>query len=599
MSQVKIVEKAILSVDKKYLQERYKGDVYVPYGLMYGEKITDRCKKRVRQVCGHGYPGGDIAVVIDQSLFHNFGDGYLFTDKGFYATKGNLTAVNSLKKQGIPPLEYVDIVSAEVVKIHGKYEHIRICTSDDEYTGFASIYAPFICEALKKIIHDLWDTPISPTAQQEARQTKKEAAAKKPAEKPDKAAPAPKSPEVPERSAPAEVTIDTLWEEAMAQTAPEVSPKKESPSTEQTPEKETPPAQKPRPIKPLSPVLMYKNQIRMISDGSADDKAAALCERLQKAATGPFTITTFTSTDDVCKMMMDAPAPDHLLIYIYITQFEYRKLKEQLSRISLAKAAKIIVYLDGSFDDDEVMELIECEITELCELTELLENKLFFVRSCAANGEYSIKNLVHTLQMECSEHYRHTLPFRMPVEQVFHVSKDGQSVQIIHGQVLQGSVQPEEKVCLVDADGAPCGTVIQILDASKTAVDIALPGMRVDLLLKDIPREAVTTGRLAAVKADGIELEDRFSGAVYVNRKAEGGGLTSLYEGLRCTVAVGAAERDAVISKIYTKDRMLSPGCFGYIEVQTILPLPLEKGMTFRMQDGEKRIAVGLVKNSL
>lgn len=56
MSKVDIVQKAVLSVDKKYLKECCSGTPYVPYVLARGESLTDRYKKRVCRVCGSGYP---------------------------------------------------------------------------------------------------------------------------------------------------------------------------------------------------------------------------------------------------------------------------------------------------------------------------------------------------------------------------------------------------------------------------------------------------------------------------------------------------------------------------------------------------------------
>ena len=169
MDRVKIVENAVLSVDKAYMQARYKGETYIPTNLFYGDRLAPRYKKKVLWACAGEYPGGEIGMVIDNSLFHSFGDGYLFTDKGFYATKGNLSVSATSRKRGIPTLEYVDIVSVELTKKYEGYHYIRIITNDGgDYTGYAGIYAPYICEVIKKIIADLWP--------------KKEKAAKKPQE---------------------------------------------------------------------------------------------------------------------------------------------------------------------------------------------------------------------------------------------------------------------------------------------------------------------------------------------------------------------------------------------------------------------------------
>lgn len=618
MDQVKIVEKAILSVNEAYLKERYPGKLYIPYGLEYGNKLTERYKNRVRRVCSHGYPGGDVVAVIDQSAFHTFGKGYVFTEQGFYATKNYLETIGDFSKEELRSFRYAEIARVETVKKRDRHDYIRICTADEEFTGFANIYAPYLCEVLKKILHDLWGKPIQLTPYQEEKQ-------KKAQKKAAKSTPAPKSQEAQAKPAPITVTIDDLWEEATAagiqptkpvptqpapdtkqkkesaKTAPEKkqtsavqAPKKEFPSEEQPQKQVVVAEEKPKLTKAAGSKLIYKSQIRMISDGSADHKATALCQWLQNAANPTlFHIPVFTSTQHAHKTLLESPVIDHLVIYTDVIQSQPNKLLPQLSGLRLAKNAKVFVYLD-SFDNQETDELIEQEITDLFESVTLSENKLFFIRCLATYQDASYRNFFDKLQWECFDRYRHAMPFRMPVERVFHIkTKDGQIIEAVGGQVLQGSIQTGEKVCLVDCDGAPQGTVRRILDPWKEDVDIALPGMDVDLWLTGIPREAVVSGKLAAINNDGVEVKDQLVGKVYVYKKDEGGGFTPLYEGMRCSVTVGSGQCLAVITQIHTNDHMLSPGDFGYIEIQTATPVPTETGMAFRLHNGEKCIAAG------
>lgn len=622
MDQAKIVEQAVLSVDANYLKERYPGQPNIPSELYCGARLTERYKKNIRRICGAEYPGGEIGMVIDFSLFHTFGNGYLFTDKGFYPTKGNLCVSSIFKKRGVLPLSYVDITGIEVVKKYDNYSYIRITTlDDDEMIGYAGIYAPYICEVIKKIMHDLWGRSILPTPYQ----NKKQRQAIKRAAKAAKPAPAPEPQKAPVKSAPAAVTIDDLWNEAIAadiqpmkstptpqtpdiqlaqesaKTAPEKkqtsavqAPKKEFPSEEQPQKQVVAAEEKPKPAKAAVSKLIYKSQIRMISDGSADHKAAALCQWLQNAANPTlFHIPDFTSTQQAHKTLLESPVIDHLVIYTDVIQSQPNKLLPQLSGLKLAKNTKVFVYLD-SFDDQETDELIEQEITDLFDYVMLSENKLFFIRCLATNQDASYRNFFDKLQWECLDRYRHAMPFRMPVERVFHIKmKDGQIIEAVGGQVLQGSIQTGEKVRLVDCNGAPQGTVRRILDPWKEDVDIALPGMDVDLWLTDIPREAVVSGKLAAINNDGVEIKDQLTGKVYVYKKDEGDGFTPLYEGMRCSVTVGSAQSLAVITQIHTNDHMLSPGDFGYIEIQTATPVPTETGMAFLLHNGEKCITAG------
>lgn len=166
MNKAEIIVNAILSVDQKYLDDRYEKS-YIFRTLFYGEKLTPEHKNAVLQVCGKEYPGGEIAAVMDKSKKHTFEDGYLFTDEGFCSTKNNLAEGAGSPKRGIPTLKYQDIVSVEVTKRFKDNTYVRITTKDGgDYMGYASIYAPYICEVLKKIKEGLCsgETEQSPNA---------------------------------------------------------------------------------------------------------------------------------------------------------------------------------------------------------------------------------------------------------------------------------------------------------------------------------------------------------------------------------------------------------------------------------------------------
>ena len=156
MDRVKIVEQAILSVDEAYMQARYEGKVYVPTGVLHGSLLTSRYKEKVRRISGYGYPGGEIAAVIDQTILNSFSKGYLFTDEGFYATKGNLAESAGSKKQAVSTIIYAEIVSVELVTKNKEPLYLRIDIGDEEYTCYVGIFAPYLYEVLQKIRADLW-----------------------------------------------------------------------------------------------------------------------------------------------------------------------------------------------------------------------------------------------------------------------------------------------------------------------------------------------------------------------------------------------------------------------------------------------------------
>ena len=587
MNQIDIVQKAVLSVDKKYLKERYSGELHIPYGLVYGESLTDRCKKRVRRVCGSGYPGGKIAVVIDHSLFHNFGDGYLFTDKGFYATKGNLTAVGSFKKQGIPPLAYEDIVSVEVVKKHNKNDYICIRTSDSKYTGFASTYAPYLCEVIKKILHDLYDKPVCSTQYQIKKQ---EMAAKK-----AKAAVEEKMKETePKESEPVKEVIDVLWEEAMAMSEKQHEP--QSPSAAQTPKVvspivECPEEQAAAPKK--APLPMYAPYIAVVGK----EKEKLLTAEEYGVKMHPFRMADFSCHGFVQALYESKKQFDGV---VYFTTFEDFAAEDGACvKKMIALGIRRMIIVCDNFDDpmDEVtfidiMREIGSFVQEIGIPPEQFSHVICEVKERGAKEEDldGMRQLYQQINDKIILPASKCKPFLMPIDEVFSL-KEPVSV-IATGNVMQGSLKRGDTVEIVGFEKR-ISSQVSMLEMFRKSIEYVEEGDAPGIALKDVSAKEIERGMIIAAP-NSAKMAGEINAVIYALTKNEdersGVPIPKISRPKCC---INGVEITCMVQLLDTAESLF-PGRCCFAKISLIFDIPYVSGMRFTLC-GPNYIAEGSI----
>lgn len=587
MNKVDIVQKAVLSVDKKYLKERYSGEIHIPHGLAYGEGLTDRCKKRVRRVCGRGYPGGEIAVVIDHSLFHNFGDGYLFTDKGFYATKGNLTAAGSFKKQGIPPLAYEDIVSVEVVKIYSKNDYICIRTSDSEYTGFASIYAPYFCETIKKILHDLYDKPVCLTQYQIKKQ---ERAAKK-----AKAAEEKKTKDTePKEIEPAKEVIDVLWEEAMAM--PEKQHEPQSPSVTQTPKVVSPAVECPEervaaPKEALFPV--YAPYIAVVGM----EKEKLLTAKKIGVKMYPFRMDDFSCHGFIQALCESKKQFDGV---VYFTTFEEFTADDgaYVKKMIALGIRRMIIVCDHFADPmDEVtfiniMKEIGSFLREIGIPTDQFSYVICEVKEHGVKEENldGMRELYQQINDKIIFPASGSKPFLMPIDEVFSL-KEPVSV-IATGNVMQGSLKRGDTVEIVGFEKR-ISSQVSMLEMFRKSIEYVEEGDAPGIALKDVSAKEIERGMLIAAPGSA-KMAGEINAVIYALTKDmdERAGAPILKIS-RPKCCINGVEITCMV-QLPDNAEFLSPGDCCSAKISLIFDIPYVSGMRFTLC-GPNYIAEGSI----
>jgi len=499
--------------------------------------------------------------------------------KGFWLPK-NISKGSFIKKQ-IP----MPIIYKEIADIHQ-------CSKNDN--GGSPIYCSLTLKRQKEqiscvplygayisiVVNDILNA-INKAEEQEKEEKKKIKASE--AIKEDKSS---------------EEIIDQLWEESQALFGQEDIPAPVS--TVPVPEKID---ILPKKEEKTKEVVIGKNKIQVISDGNFEDDYSEVYKQLVNEINTrnitAYEISEYVSYTENHKALIDNPEVDHLLIFTNSLHVGFKEITEQLVHAKIEKTSNIIVYLDCSgMDDDEAIALIKEDLIEDFDSYEIYPQKTIFVHGYKNHLDITINNLIDTLNKECSTYLRHTLPFIMPVEEAFHVKKDDVLTEIIHGTIKQGTIAAGDKICLLDADGAPSATAYMMVDMALKDVPVAYPGMSVDIFLDGISKEAVHKGKIAVSSIEGFNTADTFTAGIYVCTKAEGGHYTPFYDGMSFTLIIDSREYPAVISQIF-KDDMIDPGKFGTIEIKTDKPVVFNSKTPFVMSRMDRIIGKGVVYGNI
>ena len=231
-------------------------------------------------------------------------------------------------------------------------------------------------------------------------------------------------------------------------------------------------------------------------------------------------------------------------------------------------------------DDDELLELVEMEVTEL--LTEYgFSEDTPIIRGSALqalndpDGKWgdAIMELMDAVDSWIPEPVRDTdKPFLMPVEDVFTISG--------RGTVATGR-DPVEILGVKDAKETSVATGIEMF---HKLLDVAEAGDNIGILLRGIDRTGVVRGQVVA-KPGTVTCHHKFTAQVYVLTKDEGGRHTPFFNNYRPQFYFRTTDVTGVIT-LPEGTEMCMPGDNVEMTVELIHPIAMEQGLTFAIREG-------------
>ena len=304
--------------------------------------------------------------------------------------------------------------------------------------------------------------------------------------------------------------------------------------------------------------------------------------------------------DYVKNMVTGAAQMDGAILVVAATDGAMPQTKEHILIASQVGVPAIVVYLNKcdalAEEDQELLDLVEMEITELLEAKGYHDCPI--VRGSGLKAlegdpkwEESIAKLMMAVDAKIPTPKRDIdKPFLMPIEDVFSISGRG---TVATGRVEQGIIKPNDKVQLVGMRKEVLDTTAVSLEMFQKTLDEARAGENVGVLLRGLAKDAVTRGMVLCAPGS-VKPHTKFKAAIYVLTKEEGGRHTPFFTGyrpqffFRTTDVTGTVELPAGVE-------MVMPGDNVEVICTLIDPIAMEAQIKFAIREGGRTIGAGTV----
>ena len=303
--------------------------------------------------------------------------------------------------------------------------------------------------------------------------------------------------------------------------------------------------------------------------------------------------------DYVKNMITGAAQMDGAILVVAATDGVMAQTKEHILLSRQVGVPKIVVFMNkcDMVDDEELLELVEMEITEQLEEYEFVGCPI--VRGSALqalndpNSEWGDKilELMHTVDDYFPDPVRETdKPFLMPVEDVFSITGRG---TVATGRVERGVIHVSDEVEIVGVKEDTRKVVVTGVEMFRKLLDEGQAGDNIGCLLRGVNRTDIERGQVL-VKPGSVKCHKKFTAQVYVLTKDEGGRHTPFFNNyrpqfyFRTTDVTGVTELPAGVE-------MCMPGDNIEMTIELIHPIAMEQGLSFAIREGGRTVGSGKV----
>ena len=307
--------------------------------------------------------------------------------------------------------------------------------------------------------------------------------------------------------------------------------------------------------------------------------------------------------DYVKNMITGAAQMDGAILVVAATDGVMAQTREHVLLARQVGVPAMVVFLNkcDMVDDDELIELVEMEVTEL--LDEYGFSDTPIVRGSALkaledpNGPWGdkIMELLDVVDEHIPTPVRdNDKPFLMPVEDVFTISGRG---TVATGRVERGTLKLNEPVEILGISDDVKTSVATGLEMFHKLLDFAEAGDNIGILLRGINREDIERGQVVC-KPGSVTCHKKFTAQVYVLTKDEGGRHTPFFNDYRPQFYFRTTDVTGVI-KLPEGTEMCMPGDHVEMTIELIHPVGMEQGLTFAIREGGRTVGSGRVASIL
>ena len=303
--------------------------------------------------------------------------------------------------------------------------------------------------------------------------------------------------------------------------------------------------------------------------------------------------------DYVKNMITGAAQMDGAILVVAATDGVMAQTKEHILLSRQVGVPYIVVFMNkcDMVDDEELLELVEMEITEILEEYEFTDCPIIKGSALKALEEPSSEwgDKVMELMAAVDEHIpdpkRATdQPFLMPIEDIFTITGRG---TVATGRVERGVLHVNEDVEIVGIKEETKKTVVTGIEMFRKLLDEAQAGDNIGALLRGIQRTEIERGQVLA-KPGTVTCHTKFTAQVYVLTKDEGGRHTPFFNNYRPQFYFRTTDVTGVCN-LPEGTEMCMPGDNVEMSIELIHPIDMEQGLTFAIREGGRTVGSGRV----
>ncbi len=303
--------------------------------------------------------------------------------------------------------------------------------------------------------------------------------------------------------------------------------------------------------------------------------------------------------DYVKNMITGAAQMDGAILVVAATDGVMAQTKEHILLSRQVGVPYIVVFMNkcDMVDDEELLELVEMEITEQLEEYEftgcpiIKGSALKALEDPKSEWGDKIMELMDTVDEYIPDPVRDTdKPFLMPVEDVFSITGRG---TVATGRVERGTLHMQDEVEIVGIHEETRKVVVTGIEMFRKLLDEAQAGDNIGALLRGVQRNEIERGQVLC-KPGSVKCHTKFTAQVYVLTKDEGGRHTPFFNNyrpqfyFRTTDVTGVCELPA-------GTEMCMPGDNVEMTVELIHPVAMEQGLKFAIREGGRTVGSGRV----
>ena len=303
--------------------------------------------------------------------------------------------------------------------------------------------------------------------------------------------------------------------------------------------------------------------------------------------------------DYVKNMITGAAQMDGAILVVAATDGVMAQTKEHILLSRQVGVPYIVVFMNkcDMVDDEELLELVEMEITEQLEEYEFTDCPIIKGSALKALEEPSsewgdkIMELMATVDEYIPDPQRATdQPFLMPVEDVFTITGRG---TVATGRVERGTPHLNEEVEIIGVKEESRKTVVTGIEMFRKLLDEAQAGDNIGILLRGVQRTDIVRGQVVA-KPGSVKCHTKFTAQVYVLTKDEGGRHTPFFNNYRPQFYFRTTDVTGVCN-LPEGTEMCMPGDNVEMSIELIHPIAMEQGLTFAIREGGRTVGSGRV----